>query len=103
MIRARTGAMILALLPAALSAADIAPPQCPEPERPEVVKTVEEYNEFARAALAYRTCLLDYAGEQKKISDAHGAAANAAIKRWNTFAAQRPPAPSASGQGNSGS
>ena len=101
---ALTLGMVLVTLPFALSAADIKPPACPEPERPEVVETVEEFNEFARAALKYRECLLGYADAQKKISDAHGAAANAAIKRWNTFAAKRPKAPSASeSQGNSGS
>ena len=93
MKRATTLAWVLAVLPAALPAADIKPPACPEPARPAQVETVEEFNEFARAALKYRECLLGYANEQKKISDAHGAAANAAIKRWNTFAAERPAAP----------
>jgi|SaaInlStandDraft_5_1057022.scaffolds.fasta_scaffold151467_2 hypothetical protein len=93
MKRAIIAALILATLPASMPAADLKPPECPEPARPAKVKTVEEYNQFARSALKYRECLLGYADEHKKISNAHGGAANAAIKRWNAFAAQRPAAP----------
>jgi hypothetical protein len=102
--RAITPTLVLAALPVALLAANLKPPQCTEPARPAQVGTVEEFNEFARAALKYRECLLGYADKQKKISDAYGAAANAATKRWNAFAAQRPAAPSPNPkQGQTGS
>ena len=84
-------------VPASIQAADITPANCPEPARPEVVDSVEEYNAFAREALKYRDCLLGYADEHKKQSDAHGKAANDAIKRWNKFAAERPPEPGVGG------
>ena len=102
--RAIAPTLVLAALPAALLAANLKPPQCAEPSRPAQVDTVEEFNKFARAALKYRECLLGYAAKQKKISDAHGAAANAATERWNAFAAQRPAAPSPNPkQGQTGS
>lgn len=77
---------LLALVAHGATAAEVAPPSCTAPERPEKIENIPQYNAFARAATAYRKCLMDYAEAQQAISETHSNAANAAIEQWNAFA-----------------
>lgn len=81
-------ACALAVSGAHAIAAEIAPPDCPKPDRPAEFRNSEHANKYWRKAEGFQQCLMKYAKAQKALSDQHGKAANDAIGQWNAFVAE---------------
>lgn len=90
MINPRCMPLVAGALLVAVSSvsAQVRPPACTEPAKPESLSTQESINNWARVVEEYQRCLTDYADRQKKLSDAYAKAANDAVGRWNRFVQQ---------------
>ena len=78
---------VLLVFLALFAAADVAVPVhgCTAPVRPADGVDEQTWEGFLAAVDAYRACISDFTDSNRQASDAHGAAANAAIGDWNEF------------------